>query len=389
MTTGIRYISAHDHSGYGTAGRRLLLGLKNASIPFTWTPMVGGRGWDLWYEPMRGQSAGDPELDPFCYRDIPYDTVVLHLVPEYMLRWRQLEPDKRFILHTVWETDRIPHHWRFFLELADLVIVPSVWNKHVFERAGLRVPVAVLPHVAIPPDPPPGTPPVAIRNGDFVFLAVDSWTARKNLGNLIRCYLDTFTAHDPVTLVIKTSERDFTRARGWRNAPSTAAEVRRMLRSRRHPARILLITKDLAWPDIFRLCARADCYISLSHGEGWGLGAFDAATYGKPVIATGFGGSLDYLLPDAAFLVRCRMVPVNDDAGKPSFTSDQRWAEPDLVHAGELMRQVVANRDDAVACGRRLQSSILERYNERAVVERFMRIVNGCPAPCATEASAP
>jgi len=389
MTNGIRYISAHGHSGYGTAARRLLLGLNAAGIPFTWTPMVNGRSWDLWFEPLQKGSTKDPALDSFCGRDIPYDTVVLHLVPEYALRWRQMEPDKRFILHTTWETDRIPHHWRFFLELADVVIVPSTWNKHIFERAGLRVPVEVLPHIAIDPNPPQGPPPVPIRNDDFVFLTVDSWTPRKGLRNLIKCYLDTFTAADSVTLVVKTGARSYSTKSAWTHSASTVAETRAIQGEYRNPARLILLTQDLSESDLLRLHARADCYVSLSHGEGWGIGAFDAATYGKPVIATAFGGSLDYLHPDAACLVRCRMVPVNDDQGKPSFSPDQKWAEPDLVHAGRLMRHVVANRDEAAVRGLQLQSNILKRFNEHAMVARFMQILNSDVGHRHAEAAAP
>ena len=36
-------------------------------------------------------------------------------------------------------------------------------------------------------------------------------------------------------------------------------------------------------------------YLSLSHGDGWGIGLYDAATRGTPAIATGWGGHLDYL----------------------------------------------------------------------------------------------
>src|SRR3989304_8664596 len=143
-TMGIKYICPYDYSGYGTAARRVLIGLRNAGIPFPWAPMVVGKGWDLWYEPFTGRGVGDPELDLWCNRDIPYDTVIVHLVPEYLLRWRHLEPGKRLILHTAWETDRIPHHWRFFLELADLILVPSTWNRSVFQQAGLRGPVEVF-----------------------------------------------------------------------------------------------------------------------------------------------------------------------------------------------------------------------------------------------------
>ena len=377
QAAGIRFIGACDNSGYGTASRRLLHGLKNAGVPFTWTPMVAGDGLGLGYEPLRGRTTGDAELDPFVGRDIPYDTVFLHLMPEYVPFFREAEPDKRFILHTAWETDRIPHHWRFLLELADRVAVPSTWNRDVFLEAGLRVPVDVLPHAAVTAAPVQGPPPAAIREGDYVFLAVDTWTARKRLRETIQCYLDTFTADDAVTLVVKTDGRNHISP--WPMFTSTALETRLLLRRYRNPARVVLVTGRLSDDDMARLHARADCYLSLSHGEGWGLGAFDAATRGKPVVATGFGGPLDYLPPDDAYLVRSRLVPVRNDLGKPSFTDDQQWAEPDTAHAGQLMRHVFTRRDEASERGLRLQTRILEEFSEQAVVERFIRLIEASP----------
>jgi glycosyltransferase involved in cell wall biosynthesis len=374
---GIRFIGACDNSGYGTASRRLLHGLKNAGVPFSWTPMVAGDGLGLGYEPLRGRTTGDAELDPFVGRDIPYDTVFLHLMPEYVPFFREAEPDKRFILHTAWETDRIPHHWRFLLELADRVAVPSTWNRDVFLEAGLRVPVDVLPHAAVTAAPVQGPPPAAIREGDYVFLAVDTWTARKRLRETIQCYLDTFTADDAVTLVVKTDGRNHMSP--WPMFTSTALETRLLLRRYRNPARVVLVTGRLSDDDMARLHTRADCYLSLSHGEGWGLGAFDAATRGKPVVATGFGGPLDYLPPDDAYLVRSRLVPVRNDLGKPSFTDDQQWAEPDSAHAGQLIRHVFTRRDEASERGLRLQTRILEEFSEQAVVERFMRLIEASP----------
>lgn len=374
---GIRFIGACDNSGYGTASRRLLHGLKNAGVPFTWTPMVAGDGLGLGYEPLRGRTTGDAELDPFVGRDIPYDTVFLHLMPEYASFFRETEPDKRLILHTAWETDRIPHHWRFLLELADLVAVPSTWNQDVFLKAGLRVPVDVLPHAAVTPAPVQGPPPAAIRECDYVFLAVDTWTARKRLRETIQCYLDTFTAGDAVTLVVKTDGRNHMSP--WPMFTSTALETRLLLRRYRNPARVVLVTGRLSDGDMARLHARADCYLSLSYGEGWGLGAFDAATRGKPVIATGFGGPLDYLSPDDTYLVRNRLVPVRNDLGKPSFTDDQQWAEPDTAHAGQLMRHVFTCREEASERGQRLQARILEEFSEQAVVERFLRLIDAVP----------
>jgi glycosyltransferase involved in cell wall biosynthesis len=375
---GIKYISPYDHSGYGTAARRVLIGLRNAGIPFTWTPMVAGKGWDLGYEPFTGRGVGDPDLDPWCNRDIPYDTVIVHLVPEYTLRWRHLEPGKRLILYTAWETDRIPHHWRFFLELADLVLVPSAWNRSVFQQAGLRVPVEVFPHIAQECRHISGSPPFLMPDHNFVFYAIETWTGRKALGDVIRCFLNTFSKDDPVTLALKTTHRDLTRVRPFLRSAGTRQAVNRLLSHYRRPAHLCLITRDLPADDLWRLHLRGDCYVSMSHGEGWGLGSFDAAAHGKPVVMTRYGGALDYLPADSAYLINCRMVPVDNDSGKPSFAGDQQWAQADPVHASVLMRRVLDNRKDAAEHGKRLQLLVHEQFNERKVIGRLMELVYGC-----------
>ena len=372
--TAIHYVGTCDHTGYGTAARRMLHGLKNAGAPFSWTPMVPGKAWGLGYQPA-GRGACDPDFDVFRRAAAPCDTLLLHLVPEYALRWRRLEPDKRLVLYTTWETNLLPRHWRFFLELADLVLVPSTWNKEVFDRAGLRVPVEVLPHIAAEARTPEGPPPVRIEREDFVFLAIDSWTTRKRLRSLIACFLDTFSSQDPVTLVVKTDARCFDRSSAMPWGPSTAAEVRALRRRHRNPARVSLLTGNLPEDDILRLHGRADCFVSLSSAEGWGMGPFDAAAFGTPVIATGFGGALDYLTADNAYLVRCRMVPVENERGRPSFMPDQMWAEPDSIHAAQLMRHVLANREEAAERGKRLQADVRERFGEAAVVGRLMRLL--------------
>jgi len=376
---GIKYLSWLAHSGYGTAARRLLMGLRNLDVSFTWTPMVAGR---LLCEPFRGNAVGDPELDPWCNRPIPYDTVILHMVPEYVLHCRCREPGKRLVLHTAWETDSIPHHWRFLLEQADLVIVPCSWNKTVFERAGVRTRIEVLPHILADPVQTAGNGPWSIPDKDFVFYAVEAWRVRKALREMLRCYLDTFTAEDPVTFVLKTDSRDASAPHLF-GGQSTRRIVRSLIRSYPQPARICLLTNDLLPQDLQRLHTRANCYVSLSRGEGWGLGPFDAASYGKPVIATRFGGARAYLPEDAALFVDCSTVRVEDRAGRPSYSRDQHWAEADLAHASRLMTWAVEHREEAAARGKLLRRFVHANFKERQVVNRLMNILtsSSCAPP--------
>ena len=43
------------------------------------------------------------------------------------------------------------------------------------------------------------------------------------------------------------------------------------------------------------LFASADCYVSLHRSEGLGLGMVQAMYLGKPVIATGYSGNLEFM----------------------------------------------------------------------------------------------
>jgi glycosyltransferase involved in cell wall biosynthesis len=373
---GVKYVSLHEASGYGDAARSYLLGLMHTRIPVTWTPMVGGRRWGPFYRPFTGRSVGDQQLDPVCNKPLAYDTVILHLVPEYFPFWKEREPGRRLIGYTVWETDKLPDHWPPLLNILDHLLVPSQWNKSVFTRCGVSVPIDVIPHLISSPPLQRDELPWAIPPGNYVFYTIGTWTARKAIWNTVRCYLDTFSASDPVTLLIKTSRRDFTK-RGFRAFFSnTAATLKRIVRTYPNPAQILLINREIDAKEISSIHCRGDCYISLCRSEGWGLGAFDAAASGKPVIMTGFGGQLDYLHPECAYRVDCTLVPVEDIAGWPSYRQDQRWAEPSLTHASFLMRDVFENREVAKERGERLASYILATFDNKKTIERLIEVLN-------------
>ena len=56
------------------------------------------------------------------------------------------------------------------------------------------------------------------------------------------------------------------------------------------------------------LIALCDCYVSLHRAEGFGLGPAEAMWLGKPVIATGYSGNLDFMTPTNSLLVDYRLV---------------------------------------------------------------------------------
>ncbi len=374
--TGIRYVSLHEASGYGEAARRYLHGLVKSGVPLTWTPMIPGRGWNMGYQPYERCSAGEAWLRPYCNRKIEYDTVIVHTVPEYYPLWKAREPGKKIIGCTVWETDRPPRHWIPILNGVDGLMVPCTWNSEVFRRHGVSTRMAVIAHI-------PTTDTAAgfqcrrdEADGAFTFYTIATWTARKALWATIESYLDAFSKEDPVCLLIKTTCRDFTRRSFGPFYRTSRAFVRRIVRKRRAAPPIRLVTDELSARAMLSLHARGDCYLSLSRSEGWGIGAYDAAAFGKPVVATGYGGQLDYLASDLSYLVGYRIVPVEDSRGRASYSSDQHWAEPDRKHASQLMRRVFENQEEARTRGALLAESVRRRFDEATISRKLVDFVS-------------
>lgn len=369
----IDYLSLSEGSGYGVAARRAIDALRVVGADVAWRPFAPGGGWGLGYAPLDSAQAR-PEPD----------VAVAHLTPEYYPQVRDLYPDVPLAGHTVWETDRLPAHWPELLEIPDLLVVPCAWNAEVIRDAGVSTPIEIVPHVA-ELSARPAVEPLEVDPETFVFYTIGSWTARKDIGSTVRAYLQAFSSKDRVLLVIKTGAVDHTvvarddeTSAHYGTTPWSLAHV---IGQQRDAADVQLITRELSDAEVRGIHERGDCYVSLCHSEGWGLTSFDAAATGTPVVITGYGGQLEYLDDTNAFLVDYELVPVDDPAGEGSYTPDQRWAEPRIAHAAELLQSVRADpgaaRDRAAAA----RDAIRERYAPENVGSRFMEALSGIDAP--------
>lgn len=370
------YCSFDEASGYGTAADRCRAALGASGVDLRWVPFARTFTGQVAYAPPN-------QLRPFPPPSRRQDQVVVgHLVPEYLPELRAWCGDDAFLVaHTAWETDRIPAHWPGCLEVADLVVVPSSFSAAAFEAAEIRIPLEVVPHVA-PPLVPAGPSRFErfekVDPGRFVFYTIGDWTPRKALRATVEAYLQAFRRDDPVLLVVKTSPRareGTGPATQGRTGPGSTAFALASLLARYpdHPP-VSLVTEELTEEEIAGLHARGDCFLSLTRGEGFGLGAFDAAVNGNPVVVTGWGGQLEFL-DGAPFLVAHRLVPVEDQLGFASYTADQRWAEADLDHAVAQLRRVVAEREEAVAEAARRAEHLRARHAPAAVAAAFEEAV--------------
>lgn len=398
----IKYISYADTTGYGLAGLAYLRGLLNLGIDVEWQPMFWGRhGLQAWRRDMPAQwlEVARAASDDAALRDLPaildrtggcgYRIVVAHLVPEYLDAC--IEPDKANFAYCTWESDRIPEHWPAILNRFDGVLVPSEFNARVFRDGGVRVPVHVVPHIrrhahddVTPEQCAALRRRLGIGADDHVFYTIGAWMLRKDLPRLIEAFLEEFRHGEAVALCIKTSSAPVHFPLPHEAGKTSLQLVQEVLRAfaarhgRAHLPPVGVLAGDGvsgAWID--RLHNVGDTYVSLSRAEGWGMGAFDAAALGRPVLMTGWSGQLDFLGHDHPGLIGGALAPI--DWPGTSYGPDHRWAIADIADARSKMRYRFERRGEPDPHARLLSETIANRYAEGAVMRRLCAAI-GAPA---------
>jgi len=362
----INYISFQEQVGYGIAAQGLIQSLRAEGAEVPVTRLLPG---DVH---QGGRLVGEDDLGKL-------DGVVVHTVPEYYPYWAKRRkaayPSTPIWGYTAWETDRIPPHWPQLLNAMDGIFVPCRWNKEVFERCGVTVPVRVLPHVSefhgqVGRDRPSEALSGAIGEaaGSYIFYSIGVWSERKGITLLLQAFMEEFLPAENITLIVKTDGVDWSSYRnrwqrwfGRRAMRSSRSSFARMMKSC-PDARIVHIAEELSPEDIARLHEAGDCYVSFTRGEGWGMGAYEAAWFGNCVAITGYGGQLDYLPGESAYLLPYALVPVSTAYGRSSYRPDQQWAEVDVRQARSILRGIVVDAEQSRARAGQLRQYVADRF---------------------------
>ena len=392
---GVRYISLAENSGYGIAAQGYLRSLLSAGVNVEWFPLVATQlgylpwdmvdGWAAWIAGLADSGSTDGFFGEAVQRTIDCnvdpDTIIIHCTPEHWPLFS--DPGKRNIGYTVWETDAPPPHWKGLMNSVDHILVPSRFNKEMFQSAGIEPPIDVVPHIVRPEPAAPSTERVAtfrdehgIHSEQFVFYAIEAWTPRKALWKTIRAFLQAFDADDPVCLVVKTGQTGPRSSAAPDNSP-TETLVRELTSHRERSPSVVLINYEMTAVEIDLLHHTGDCYLSLAHSEGWGLSVFDAAASGNPVIVTGWGGHLDFLGDRWPYLVDFEMTPVMDAQGRESYLPTQNWAAPSIDHAVRLIREVYQDPESARRHATTRAGRIADEFSQEAIGGRLLGAIRG------------
>ena len=339
-------------SGVGSAARRYVRALRSLGVP------VALKDTSV----VSGNRAEDPTLTEFD-ADHPHDVnLVCGDVERHFAMLAHLGEDFFRDRYNVgawaWELPRFPEKWCDRFAYYD-----EIWVGTSFIGNALA-PVSPLPVVRVPPVLTAEAPGSRVRgrrrlgaaDGEYVYLFVfdvNSHLERKNPLAVVEAFTRAFAPTEPARLVIKTV-----------NAASNA-EGFATVRGRARGYRVSFY--DGYWPaeEMRDLMAACDVYVSLHRSEGIGLTISDAMALGKPVVATGWSGNMDFMTVSNSFPVRYELVEIAKKVGP--YGAGEVWADPSAEHAAELMRLVFADRAQAEARGRAARRDLEANYSEAAV----------------------
>jgi len=193
----------------------------------------------------------------------------------------------------------------------------------------------------------------------FCYLFVGHWMNgsyghdRKNVGLLVKSFLETFkNQKNKPALILKASI-------GSSSYTSREALLKRIdalkktVNSSNLP-NIYIMNGDLSDQEINELYnhPKVKAMVSLTKGEGFGRPLLEFSSIGKPIIASGWSGQVDFLHKEKTFLLGGELEQVHESAANKWILKESKWFKPDLNIIGSVLKDMFKNYKNYVVKGK-------------------------------------
>ena len=181
----------------------------------------------------------------------------------------------------------------------------------------------------------------------FCYLFVGHWMEgelghdRKNVGLLVKAFLETFkNQKSKPALILKSSV----------GSPSYMSRdaildkintIKKTVNSKNLPNIYLLNGEfdDLEINELYNH-PKVKSMVSLTKGEGFGRPLLEFGLTGKPIIASGWSGHLDFLHPSNVTLLTGELENVHHSAANDWLIKESKWFQPNSGEIGNSLKNV-------------------------------------------------
>jgi glycosyltransferase involved in cell wall biosynthesis len=219
---------------------------------------------------------------------------------------------------------------------------------------------------------------------DFCFLVVGHWLKgnlgqdRKDIGMAIKTFATVFQylpKDKRPALIVKTSHAGFSVI----DRETTREKIDAVLKTfgDKCPS-IYLLHGDMEESDVSNLYhhPKVKAMVSFAKGEGYGRPMAEFTLTGKPIIASGWSGQLDFLPPENSVLLEGSLTQVDESAADQFIMKEAQWFTVNYSTAANKLYDVYKNYDGYLKQSAGLRENTLKNFTLDKMHERFVEILD-------------
>ncbi len=252
-----------------------------------------------------------------------------------------------------WETEDFPQEMHQAFEYVD-----EIWAVSEFVKSAIKMhttkPVKVFPTPIISPQKIEKLErsSIGIPEGKAYNLFIFDYMSifnRKNPLAIVQAHINAFPNEDGPLLLIKST-----------NGHKDSDNREKLRFATRNRSDIILFEDYLSREQLSALINECETYISLHRSEGYGLTMAEAMSLGKPVVATGYSGNLDFMNTKNSVLVPYKKVLIGE--GSFPYKPNSAWAEPDLNFASKKILELSKDAELRRTLGEAAKKYVSENF---------------------------
>lgn len=200
---------------------------------------------------------------------------------------------------------------------------------------------------------------------------------RKNVGYLVKSFLESYKnkLNKPALILkVSTSTSSITdREKILDKIDSIRNTVKGSLPN------IYVLHGDLTEEEMNSLYNhnKVKAMISLTKGEGYGRPLAEFALTGKPVIASGWSGHLDFLSPEMSILIPGELENVHPSASaKDIILAESQWFKPDPIQVGKTYKAIYSNYKNYLIRSKKQKNYIIKNFSLVRMIESLGLILD-------------
>jgi hypothetical protein len=219
---------------------------------------------------------------------------------------------------------------------------------------------------------------------DFNFLIVGHWLKgelgqdRKDIGMAIKTFATVFQylpKDKRPGLIVKTSHAGFSVI----DREATREKLEGVLKplGDKCPS-VYLIHGDMEETDMSNLYyhPKVKAMISFAKGEGYGRPMAEFTLTGKPIIASGWSGQMDFLPPEHSVLLEGSLTAVHESAADQFCMKEAQWFSVNYSNAANKIYDVYNKYDSYLSKSKGLRENTLKNFTLDNMHDKFTELMD-------------